>query len=93
VLTIRPDIYFRTSQGGRYVDQLVNDIANESKVGYTSLTSRISTQIAKDVELIQTGQVQGANWHFFTSPVTGVGGPSGPLLEALQNAEIGVVMH
>jgi hypothetical protein len=86
-------VYFRTSQGGRYIDQLINGIANESKVGYTSLTSRISTQIAKDVELMQTGQIQGANWHFFMSPITGAGGPSGPLLEALQSAGIGVMIH
>ena len=85
--------YFSTSLGGRYVDQLVDDVANESKVGYTSLTQSVQTQIAKDTELLQTGSVQGVTWNFFTSPVTGRGGPSGPLYNALQNAGFGVVIH
>jgi hypothetical protein len=86
-------VYFRTSQGGRYVDQLVNGIANESKVGYQSLTPTISRQIAKDVELINSGQIQGSTWHFFQSPVTGMGGPSQPLLNALQQNGINVIIH
>jgi filamentous hemagglutinin len=86
-------VYFKTSLGGRYVDQLAGGIANESKVGYTCLTSDIQLQVAKDAELIAAGRVQGATWHFFTSPVTGVGGPSQPLLNALQQAGINVVIH
>lgn len=86
-------VFFRTSQGARYVDQLVNGIANESKVGYQSLNATARSQIAKDAELIQSGQIQGAAWHFFRSPVTGLGGPSGPLADALRNAGIDVVIH
>jgi RHS repeat-associated protein len=86
-------VYFRTSMGGRYVDQLAGGIANESKVGYQSLTQDIQLQIAKDAELMQTGAVKGATWHFFTSPATGLGGPSQPLLNALQQAGIKVVTH
>lgn len=88
-----PQAFFRTSQGGRYIDQLVNGIAHESKVGYTTLTKDVSRQIAKDVELIAGRDIQGSVWHFFRSPVTGVGGPSGPLRQALENAGIGVVIH
>ncbi len=88
-----PQVFFRTSQGGRYVDQLVGGIAHESKVGYTSLTTDIGRQIAKDVELMGTKQIQGSTWHFFQSPVTGVGGPSQPLLNTLQNSGINVVIH
>ena len=86
-------VYFRTSQGGRYVDQLVNGIANESKVGYTSFTSTIRGQIAKDAELIQTGRIDGATWNFFTSPVTGKGGASQPLLDALRQNGIDYIIH
>jgi hypothetical protein len=85
--------YFSTSQGARYVDQLADEIAYESKVGYQSLTPSIQLQISKDAELINTGVIQGSEWHFFTSPVTGVGGPSQPLLNALQQNGIGVVIH
>jgi RHS repeat-associated protein len=85
--------FFRTSQGARFVDNFANGIANESKVGYTSLTSDVQLQITKDVELIQTEQIQGATWHFFQSPVTGLGGPSQPLLNALQQNRINVIIH
>lgn len=88
-----PQVYFRTSQGGRCVDQLVGGVANESKVGYTSLTKDIARQIAKDFELVQTGQIKSSTWHFFASPVTGAGGPSAPLLQALKDAGFGVVIH
>lgn len=86
-------VYFKTTQGGRYIDQLVNGVANESKVGYTTLTADISRQIQKDVELMQTKQIQGATWNFFVSPVTGAGGPSQPLLQMLQQNGINVIIH
>lgn len=49
-------VYFSTSLGGRYVDQLIDGTANESKVGYTSFTTSVQTQIAKDVELMNSGR-------------------------------------
>lgn len=42
---------------------------------------------------MQTQQVQGVNWHFFDSPVTGLGGPSQPLLNSLQQNGINVIKH
>jgi len=89
----RPSRWSIASQGGRYIDQLVDGFAHESKVGYKSLNARIGRQISKDVELIQTEQIQGATWHFFKSPVTGVGGPSQPLLNLLQQSGINVIVH
>jgi hypothetical protein len=86
-------VFFNTTQGGRYVDQLVGDVANESKVGYQSLTPTIQLQISKDAELLNGGTFQGVNWHFFQSPVTGLGGPSQPLLNALQQNGINVIIH
>ncbi len=86
-------VFFNTTQGGRYVDQLVGDVANESKVGYQSLTPSIQLQISKDAELLNGGTFQGVNWHFFQSPMTGLGGPSQPLLNALQQNGINVIIH
>ncbi len=86
-------VFFRTSKGGRFVDQLVRGVAHESKVGRTSLTRAIRRQIAKDVELFQSGQVQGTMWNFFRSPVTGKIGPSGPLRSALEEAGFGIILH
>jgi len=86
-------VYFGTTQGGRYVDQLAAGVANESKVGYQSLTPSIQRQISKDAELLNGGSVQSVNWHFFQSPVTGLGGPSQPLRNALQQNGITVIIH
>ena len=85
--------YFKTSQGGRYIDQLADGIAHESKVGYVTLNKRVKVQIEKDVELINTGQIEGAHWHFFTSDVTGKGGASGPLLNYLSENGIEHTIH
>jgi RHS repeat-associated protein/uncharacterized repeat protein (TIGR01451 family) len=89
----RPHAYFMTSQGARFVDQLVGGIAHESKVGATSLTEFVSRQVAKDVELLADRRIDGAVWHFFRSPVTGEIGPSAPLYELLVQNGIGIVIH
>jgi hypothetical protein len=85
--------YFPTTvgKGGRFVDQFVKGVANESKVGYTSLTTEIEEQIAKDVELLANYEKTGVKevvWNFFRSPTTGKIGASKPLLKALQDAGI-----
>jgi hypothetical protein len=79
--------------GTRVVDQLVDGVANESKVGYQSLTSDIRDQILKDVELTQKGEIDASIWHFYRSPVTGKIGPSGPLGNFLNQNNIPVVIH
>jgi RHS repeat-associated protein len=88
-------VYMKTSEGGRVVDQLVNGVANESKVGYTTLTKDVATQIAKDAEIVKngTGGVQSAVWNFFRSPVTGQVGASQPLLDALTKNGINYIIH
>ena len=39
------------------------------------------------------GDIGGAVWHFFRSPVTGEIGPSGPLYQLLDQNGIGIVIH
>jgi RHS repeat-associated protein len=81
--------YFATSFGGRYIDQFVNGIAYESKVGYTVLTKDIQMQISKDLEIMATNpEVKRVIWTFFESPVTRKAGASKPLQEALKKAGI-----
>lgn len=75
--------FFNTSMGARYVDQFVDGVAHESKVGYQVLSEPIETQIEKDAELVSSGQAVKAVWHFFTSPQTGKAGPSQPLEDSL----------
>lgn len=89
----KSQVYFKTSSGGRYIDQLANGIAYESKVGYTSLTSRVKTQILKDAELIKKGQINGAEWNFFRSADTGKIGVSKQLLQFLEQNGIKYKIH
>jgi len=79
--------------GGRYVDQLANRIAHESKVGYTSLTKKVKNQILKDKHLINTRRIDGAHWHFYKSQTTGKGGASKPLLAFLRENGIKYTIH
>ncbi len=88
-----PQAFFNTSHGARYVDQFVNGIANEAKVGYQTLTSGTRLQVMKDIELMQTQQVQGVIWNFYMSPVTGKIGPSGPLGNLLNSNNIPFTLH
>jgi RHS repeat-associated protein len=63
---VKPAKPFATSLGPRYVDRLVDGVAHEAKGGIdVRLNSKIQRQIDKDVELIASGQVRGAHWHFF----------------------------
>jgi RHS repeat-associated protein len=85
--------HFSTSDGARYVDQFAKGVAHESKVGYTSLTKSIRRQILKDTELIASGDIKGAVWHFFKSSVTGKGGASQPLTNFLIENGIKIMNH
>ena len=85
--------YFYTSLGARYIDQLANNIAHESKVGYTTLTERIMIQIQKDVELISKGVIDGSVWHFFESTVNGKKGASEELIKYLIEKGIEYIIH
>ncbi len=81
--------------GGRRIDNLTSSgIAQESKVGYNSLTDSVKTQALKDIELLNTNKnIKGVEWHFFKSGTTGKGGPSGPLKSYLESLGIKVVIH
>ena len=63
-------------------------LAIESKVGYTSLTWTVQSQVAKDQLLMQNEDVSGVQWEFSPSAVTGRVGPSGPSAAALAKAGI-----
>jgi RHS repeat-associated protein len=89
-----PQQYLDTDYGARFVDQLVNGMANESKVGYQTLTDSNRMQIFKDVWLMANDpRVDNVTWHFFLSPVTGQGGPSQQLQDQLLFHGIGIQYH
>ena len=86
---------FATPFGNRIVDawNATTKVIAEAKYGEVALTQFIQQQIAKDVWLLQQGIVSSIEWHFYVSQATGLGGPSGPLLQALLDAGIKVVFH
>ena len=83
--------YMRTNLGGRFLDQYVPESSAgfEAKTGFQYLSQSNAMQIAKDNELLSTGQLNSMEWRFYRSPVTGQVGGSGPLLQALN--DLGIV--
>jgi filamentous hemagglutinin len=86
-------IGLKTSRGWRFIDSLLNGVAQESKVGFVEKTKRIEMQIAKDLELLESGQIRAIEWHFFPSPITGLIGPSQALEQYLTSVGIRIVLH
>ena len=85
---------FATSRGVRVVDQLADGVAYESKMGYHGLGGYARLQGLKDAELVKTGVIDGAEWHFYRSANTGAIGPSAPLRVFLeQNGIKCVIVH
>ena len=86
---------FSTPFGKRIVDAYnpLNEVIAEAKYGYVSLTQFIEQQISKDAFLLQNNVVSSVEWHFFKSQVTGLGGPSDPLLKRLLEEGFKVIFH
>ena len=65
-----------TSQGKRIPDVIVPQTgkAFEVKVGRVSATKDFKAQIAKDIELVQSGVKKSIQWVLFESPITGKSG-------------------
>jgi len=70
-------------------------LAIESKVGRTSLTPEIRTQVLKDIEALNhsLSPVQSLRWEFSPSPVTGKIGPTGPLERFLMENNIEIIIN
>ena len=85
-----------SGMGRRYVDGFnqAKGIIHEVKWGYQSLTQAIQRQIDKDAWLLRyDSRVNEVVWHFHRSHITGHGGPSAQLLQALKNAGFKVIFH
>jgi hypothetical protein len=77
---------FRVTGGLRRVDVLKEGneiVAIESKVGRTSLDSRIRQELARDVKMLRSGQVDRVVWEFSESAKTGRVGPTPALQQRL----------
>lgn len=68
---------FRVTGGLRRVGVLDGATAIESKVGRKSLTPAVRQELARDIKMMRSGQVDAVEWHFSPSGTTGLGGPTG----------------
>jgi hypothetical protein len=82
---------FSVTGGLRRVDVLDGTTAIESKVGKVSLTPRVRQELARDVKLLRSGQVNHVQWEFSPSAITGKSGPTGPLRQKLEKFGINIV--
>ncbi len=101
------NVYLRRLVGGAFAEMQLKEpgktrqidaldksrVAHQAKVGYISKNKDIEDQIAKDVELMRTGAVNGVVWHFFRKSKDGLIGPSKPLKQLLESNGIVVVIH
>lgn len=79
---------------GRFTDVVdANGIARESKVGYVSYSRSIINQIEKDAYLVNTGQINGAHWHFFISSASNTLGADRKVLDLLDAKGIPYTLH
>ena len=84
----------RTSAGMRYIDSLDDSrIAHEAKVGATGLSDFVGRQVEKDLLLFRDKRINGIQWHFYRSPITGKLGPTPELRALLETYNIPIVMH
>lgn len=86
-------VYFPTELGGRFIDQFADDIAHESKVGFTCLSKRVQIQVMKDAWLLGTYKVDRVVWHFFRSEITGKIGATQNLMDLLTRYGIEYIIH
>jgi len=84
---------FNTVEGRRVVDDYTTPISRESKVGRTSASNRIKTQVKKDALLLKdkTSGVSEVEWHFFPGK-TGTG-PTKQLEELLRKNDFSIFIH
>lgn len=77
----------------RRFDVVANGVAHESKVGYVYLTDGIRRQINSDAYAVETGQIDGAHWHFYPSSRTDQLGASSAVMALLEEKGIPYTIH
>lgn len=77
----------------RILDEVVDGIAHETKVGFVPWSTPVARQIRCDAWAVRTGQVRGAHWHFLTSSYTGTVGADPRVLDLLDEAGIPYTIH
>ena len=81
----------KTTVGVRRIGVLDGKIGIESKVGRTGLTKRTRQELARDIKLVRSGQLDGIEWVFTRSPTTGKIGLTAPLESKLNKFGIPII--
>lgn len=77
----------------RIIDNLLDGVAHESKVGFKYLTPEMERQIRSDAHLIEIGSIKGAHWHFLASAHTNKLGADKKVLDLLDELGIPYTIH
>lgn len=72
-------------------EDVLKALSGKYKLGI--IANQLAGTLEKDVELVQTGKIKAAHWHFYRSPTTGKIGASRPLLKLLDDCNIKVTIH
>ncbi|WP_235786973.1 hypothetical protein [Yersinia nurmii] len=89
--TTRIEQNFRVTGGLRRMDVVAGTTGIESKVGRTGLTSRVRQELARDLKILRSGQLDRIEWVFTKSPTTGKIGPTKALEAILNKYEIPII--
>ncbi len=77
----------------RRFDVVADGVAHESKVGPVPFSASIEKQIRSDAYLIETGEIIGAQWHFFPSAKSDSLGADKRVLDLLEELGIPYTIH
>lgn len=77
----------------RRLDNVIDGVAHEAKVGFKYLTPEMERQIRSDAYLIETGALEGAHWHFLASAHTSKIGADDRVFDLLEEVSIQFTIH
>ncbi|EHK1273550.1 RHS repeat protein [Escherichia coli] len=82
---------YRVTGGLRRIDVVDGVTGIESKVGRTGITARVRQEVARDIKILRSGQLDQIEWVFTRSPTTGKIGPTKPLEDLLNKHGIPII--
>ncbi|ELV1430591.1 RHS repeat protein [Escherichia coli] len=82
---------YRVTGGLRRIDVVDGVTGIESKVGRTGLTTRVRQEVARDIKILRSEQLDQIEWVFTRSPTTGKIGPTKPLEDLLNKHGIPII--
>ena len=82
---------YRVTGGLKRIDVVDGVTGIESKVGRTGLTTRVRQEVARDIKILRSEQLDKIEWVFTRSSTTGKIGPTKPLEDLLNKHGIPII--